>query len=84
MIPMFMAPFATLLLIAGLMSIPCVIGTCPMCSTPPTTKRSPCSAMMASVAVWSACIDEPQSRLIVWAGTSFGIEVIRAAKRPML
>jgi len=29
----------------------------------------PSSALMASVAAWSACIDEPQRRLIVWAGT---------------
>ena len=84
MIPMFMAALATFWLIAGFRSMPWVIGTCPMCSTPPTTKTSPCSAMIAMVAAWSACIDEPQRRLIVWALTSLGIEVMRAAKRPML
>ena len=68
----------------GWKSTPWVIGTWPMCSTPPIKYTSPMPVWMARTASCSACIDEPQRRFTVTAGTECGIPASKAALRATL
>ena len=55
-----------------------------MCSTPPTTKKSPLSVAIACAAVCNAAIEEPHKRFTVCAATVCGITLNKAAFRATL
>src|SRR5690554_2299134 len=82
--PIMLDAFAEYLEAAGLWSKPVVMGTWPMCSTPPTMNTSPLPVMMAWAAVWMALMAEPHRRLTVWAADSCGIRVSREICRATL